>query len=249
MSGNHQIDQGWQSTNDFDSANFNNQNAKKEQNKEKKENFLDFLSSVQKMSVMEDLTDENFDSNLFTLKETLNGFNHGFKLGLYANVLLVIHVLLAFTFSFKPILSYFDSAFQVTFLYYLPAFIIVGSTILISTVSKFAVGSYTNKAIKTFFMGKLLGSLIIGVAVLVASTFLFDYISSQLPYIYGSDFTFLSMNSTILYDAMITFVDKRSVLYFELSMLLFVSMILPFMVYGLRKYFFTPDNESAYEDY
>lgn len=250
---NNNIGSEWNNNqNDFQVADFNahnNGNTSKNQLVNRKQTLIEFLSDVQRMSVMEAVSEDDFDKDLFTIKESLYGFNHGFKLGIYANIFLFIHLIIAFLFSFDNIINSFQSKILQYFIYYIPAFVIIISTLYISTLSKLAVGEYTNKAIKTFFMGKFLGSLIVGIIVLVTTSYLFDLASANLEYILTLNISYFGYGSQDLYKALIVFLSHKNIIYFELSILLFTSTILPFTIYGLRKYFFSINNQSAYEEY
>jgi len=247
------IDQGWNNNqNDFQVADFNTQNQNRNNTNQinnKKQTLIEFISDVQRMSSMEAKSDEDFDTDLFTIKESLHGFSHGIKLGIYLNIFLFIHLITVFIFSFEKISNSFDSKFLQLFIYYLPSIIIVASTLYVATLSRLAVGAYTNKAIITLFIGKLLGSLVVGIIVLVTTSYLFSLCNSELVNVANLQIEYWGYSLTDLYNALTVFLNQKKVIYFELSILLFISITLPFMIYGLRKYFFNIDNQEAYEKY
>jgi hypothetical protein len=95
----------------------------------------------------------------------------------------------------------------------------------------------------------MLGSLLIGIIVLIATSYIFNLLQTKASLLLNINFKYIGLSSIEIYNSIIIFIDKQNILYFELSLLLFVSTILPFLIYSLRKYFFSIDNKQAYEDY
>lgn len=198
--------------------------------------FISFISQIQEMSVQESKLENGLDKELFTLQKTICALWTGFKLGLSTMILIFLYIMVEFAFCFDYIKDYFgNNDIAIYFLKFLPTLATVGITLYLTTISRFAVGNYTNTAIKTFFAGKLLSTMMLGV-IFIKFLYIFkDYLSETKYY--------------LLFEAGINFkADFNSVLTVTF-LLVCISAFAPFFIYAFRKTFFSIDRTKEYENY
>lgn len=211
---------------------------------------IEFISEIERISEIEAKSESKLEKGLFTTKEVLNGFMNGFKVGILTNIFIFLHILVFALLSFSFVTNFlkFEPA-PFFLLKYLFAVLIIVTTIFIASLSRLAVGAYTNKAIITFFSGKFISSFASGILIL----FLLSFLEAVILDNFNSILHFLSsytQNSLEIVDSDLKyFISSFPALYFETIVLVLISSFLPFMFFGLRKYFFSTNRISDYENY
>ena len=62
---------------------------------------MGFISSLQEISVQENLLDGDIDKNLFTLQKTVCAIKNGMSLGFSSSITIILHIIFCFFFSFQ----------------------------------------------------------------------------------------------------------------------------------------------------
>lgn len=198
---------------------------------------MGFISSLQEISVQENLLVGNLDKNLFTLQKTICGIKNGMSLGTLTSITIILHVIFCYVFSYKQVIDTFqDNIFLEVIIKYLPAIATVMITIYISNLSKYAVGDYTARALKTFYTGKLVSTMVIGFLIFVSFVYI-EVLLSKISYYPSMQY------------AMHVFMSDIKSIFFETIMLVLISAFLPFLFYGFRKILFSSSQKSEYEKY
>lgn len=198
---------------------------------------MNFISSLQEISVQENLIENSIDKNLFTLSKTFCALKNGMNLGFSTSITIVFHIIFCYIFSYKIVINFFyNNEILGMFIKYLPALITIIVTIYISNLSKYAVGDYTARALKTFYIGKMFSTVIVGIIIFVSFVYL-DYILGK-----------ISFNNHML-QAKAEFFNNINIIHYTTIILILISSFLPFLFYGFRKILFTSSEKSKYEEY
>ena len=200
-------------------------------------NVMGFVSSLQEISVQENLLDDSIDKNLFTLHKTFCALKVGMNLGFASSVTIILHILFCYLFSYHFVIDFFkNNQILGMFLKYMPAIVTIAVSIYIANLSKYAVGDYTARAIKTFFIGKMTSTVVVGFFIFVS----FVYLEALLLKI--------SFNNSMLY-AKYMFYQNITATYYITVVLILISSFLPFLFYGLRKLLFSSNEKTKYDEY
>jgi hypothetical protein len=62
---------------------------------------MGFISSLQEISVQENLLDGSIDKNLFTLQKTICALRNGMNLGFTSSLTIILHIVFCYIFSFE----------------------------------------------------------------------------------------------------------------------------------------------------
>ena len=197
--------------------------------------FIDFISKIQEISVQESKLESGLDKDLFTLQKTICALWSGFKLGLSSMILILLYIIVELVLYVDTIEKSINNDGVLFFIRMLPVFLTVGITLYITTISRFAVGSYTNTAIKTFFAGKLVSTLIVGVLFIN----LLYYLKPLL----------LSSNISLFHSIGLEYSENFNSVLTVTFLLVSISAFAPFFIYGFRKIFFSIDRTDEYEKY
>lgn len=197
--------------------------------------FIDFISQIQEISVQESRLENGLDKDLFTLQKTICALWSGFKLGLSSMILILLYIIVELVLYIDAVEKSIDNNGVLFFIKMLPVFLTVGITLYITTISRFAVGNYTNTAIKTFFAGKLVSTLIVGVLFIN----LLYYLKPLL----------LSSNISLLHSIGLEYSENFNSVLTVTFLLVSISAFAPFFIYGFRKIFFSIDRTDEYEKY
>lgn len=198
---------------------------------------MGFISSLQEISVQENLLESSIDKNLFTLQKTVCALKVGMNLGFTSSLLIVVQLLFYYWFSFEFMINLVNDNIALgLFIKYIPTIIIVSLTIYIAYLSKYAVGDYTAKALKTFFIGKMTSTFAIGFVIFVSFVYL-RYLLDK-----------ISFNSTMIYAKNMFYSDINTI-YYVTVILILISSFLPFLFYGFRKILFSTSEKAKYDKY
>jgi len=198
---------------------------------------MGFISSLQEISVQENLLDGDIDKNLFTLQKTVCAIKNGMSLGFSSSITIILHIIFCYLFSFEYAINLFKENEAIgLFIKYLPAIVTIAITIYISNLSKFAVGDYTSRALKTFFIGKMTSTVAVGFVIFISFIYL-EYFLNK-----------ISFNSTMLYAKNMFYSDINTIYYITIILIL-ISSFLPFLFYGFRKLLFSSSQKSKYDEY
>jgi len=198
---------------------------------------MGFISSLQEISVQENLLETSIDKNLFTLQKTICALKNGLSLGFASSFTIILHILFCYMFSYEIFISFFKNNEIVALCFkYSPALVTIAITIYISNLSKYAVGDYTARALKTFFIGKMVSTVIVGFVIFISFIYL-DVLLSK-----------VSFNNTMLY-AKYIFHRDISTTYYITIVLILISSFLPFLFYGFRKILFSSSEKTKYDEY
>ncbi len=198
---------------------------------------MGFISSLQEISVQENLLDGSIDKNLFTLQKTICALRNGMNLGFTSSLTIILHIVFCYIFSFEYIITLFKSnEIMGLFIKYSPAIITIAITVYISNLSKYAVGDYTARALKTFYIGKMTSTVIVGFVTFLS----FIYLEVLLNKI--------SFNNSMIYAKNMFYVNINTIYYITI-MLILISSFLPFLFYGFRKFLFNSSEKFKYDEY
>lgn len=211
---------------------------------------IEFISEIERISEIESKSEEKLDAGLFTTKEVLNGFRNGFKVGIIANILIFLHIFIFILLSFSVVTDFLSFEPAPFFLLkYIFAILTIIVTVFIASLSRLAVGSYTNKAIITFFGGKFLSSFMSGILLIFLLGYLRAIVSDHSTAIAEFLNKFAKTPLTEANSEVYYFVNSFPSLYYETIMLVLASSFLPYIFFWLRKYFFKSNRISDYKSY
>ncbi len=197
--------------------------------------FIDFISSIQEISSQESKLETGIDKTLFTIKKSLCGMWSGFMLGVSTMLTVFLYVLIEIAFCFDYVYNYIGNEHLMFAIKSIPIILTVSITLYITSISRYAVGQYTNMAIKTFFTGKLMSTLAIGFVLY----FLLSLLEAYLP----------TVSNKVIYTAGLHF-EKKAIEIHTISFILTsISAFAPFFVYAFRKVFFGNDRTAEYDNY
>lgn len=198
---------------------------------------MGFISSLQEISVQENLLEGSIDKNLFTLQKTICALKNGMSLGFTSSLTIILHILFCYIFSFEYLINLFkNNEIMGLFIKYLPAIITITITIYISNLSKYAVGDYTARALKTFYIGKMTSTVIVGFVIFISFMYL-EFLLNK-----------ISFHTSMVYAKNIFYSHIHTIYYITIILIL-ISSFLPFLFYGFRKFLFNSSEKFKYDEY
>lgn len=216
------------------------QNASRRETIANKFGLLEYLSHLQIMSIQERNIVNKLDKDLFTVGQSINGFNVGLKTGGGMSILSIMYVLCFFIFSVnEPRLGKMqDYIFVNSF-----TIVIMLGSMWLGFYSKYVVGPITKKMMVSLYSGKMIASIGIGMAILLVLSWVETNISSYAN-LFDSSGYLGGLNVNLE-----KFLANYNTMYATVIVQMVFSSFLAFVMLQFRHLFISGDKVKDYENY
>lgn len=216
------------------------QNAPRRETIANKLGLLEYLSHLQIISIQEKNIVNKLDKDIFTVGQSINGFNIGLKTGAGMSVLSIIYILCFFIFSVdEPRFSKMQDYIFVNSL----TIVVMLVSMWLGFYSKYVVGPITKKMMISLYSGKMIASIGVGIAILIGLSWMESNISSYAS-LFDSSGYLGGLNVNLE-----KFLANYNVMYATVIVQMVFSSFLAFVMLQFRHLFISGDRVKDYENY